>query len=140
MRLVVSILLALLAVPAFARGTSPQELLDVYSAQARQAEPGFTAVASRGEAFFRRQNPPRPGAENPLTSCADCHTADPRQEGLNKRSNKKIEPMAPTANSRRFSDTYQVEKWFNRNCGDVLDRPCTAMEKADLIAWLMTLK
>ncbi|HEX7384701.1 MAG TPA: DUF1924 domain-containing protein, partial [Burkholderiaceae bacterium] len=31
-------------------------------------------------------------------------------------------------------------KWFRRNCGDVLGRECTADEKADIVAWLATLK
>jgi hypothetical protein len=30
-----------------------------------------------------------------------------------------------------------VEKWFTRNCRDVLGRECTPAEKADIMAWLI---
>jgi hypothetical protein len=33
-----------------------------------------------------------------------------------------------------------MEKWFKRNCGDVLGRVCTPAEKGDVIAYLNSLK
>ena len=39
-----------------------------------------------------------------------------------------------------FSDPAKVEKWFRRNCNDVAGRECTAGEKADVLAWLISLK
>jgi hypothetical protein len=33
-----------------------------------------------------------------------------------------------------------VEKWFKRNCSDVLGRACSAQEKGDLLAWLATVR
>jgi len=33
-----------------------------------------------------------------------------------------------------------VEKWFRRNCNDVLNRACTASEQGDVLAYLMTVK
>ena len=51
-----------------------------------------------------------------------------------------IEPLAPAFNAERFADTAKSEKWFRRNCNDVLGRECTASEKADVLAWLLTLK
>jgi hypothetical protein len=30
-----------------------------------------------------------------------------------------------------------VEKWFRRNCNDVLGRTCTPSEKADVMAYLL---
>ncbi len=39
-----------------------------------------------------------------------------------------------------FTDTAKVDKWFRRNCNDVLSRECTAMEKADVWAYLKALK
>ena len=47
--------------------------------------------------------------------------------------------MAPAANPQRFSDAAKVEKWFKRNCNDVLGRACTAQEKGDVLAYLMSL-
>ena len=48
--------------------------------------------------------------------------------------------MAPAFNAERFTDAAKVEKWFRRNCNDVVGRECTAAEKADVLAWLSTLK
>jgi hypothetical protein len=31
-----------------------------------------------------------------------------------------------------------VEKWFKRNCNDVVGRACTAQEKGDVLAYVMT--
>ena len=40
----------------------------------------------------------------------------------------------------RFTDVTRSEKWFRRNCNDVVGRECTAAEKADVLAWLLTLQ
>ena len=48
--------------------------------------------------------------------------------------------MAPAVNAERFTDLAKTEKWFRRNCKDVVGRECQANEKADVLAWLMTLK
>jgi hypothetical protein len=51
-----------------------------------------------------------------------------------------IEPMATIANPQRFTDSAKVEKWFGRNCKDVLERVCTAQEKGDYILYLISVK
>ena len=53
---------------------------------------------------------------------------------------KVIKPMSPNVNPDRFIDQAKVEKWFKRNCGDVLGGECSAQEKADVLSWLMTVK
>ena len=45
----------------------------------------------------------------------------------------------PAFNPERFTETAKVDKWFRRNCNDVLKRECTAAEKADVLAWLLKL-
>ena len=50
---------------------------------------------------------------------------------------KAIAPLAPSANAERFADAAKVEKWFRRNCNDVLGRTCTPSEKADVMAYLL---
>jgi mono/diheme cytochrome c family protein len=92
--------------------------------------------ATRGAAFYRTEHPGRNG---PMVSCASCHTANPKQPGRT-RVDKLIEPMAPVANPQRFTDAAKVEKWFRRNCSDVLQRECSAQEKSDFIAWLSQVK
>ena len=90
---------------------------------------GFSA--ERGAAIFRTK-----GSD---WSCATCHMADPRQPGRHTVTGKAIEPMATAVNPRRFTDVAKVEKWFKRNCKDVLERECTALEKGDVITYLRSL-
>jgi hypothetical protein len=53
---------------------------------------------------------------------------------------KAIKPLSPNVNPERFADQAKAEKWFRRNCNDVLGRECVAQEKADVLSWLMTVK
>ena len=61
-------------------------------------------------------------------------------QGKHAKSDKAVKPLAPSANADRFSDMKKVEKWFKRNCNDVLERVCTAQEKGDVLAYLLTIK
>lgn len=106
---------------------SPQQMLQGYEASSGKAS------AQRGEQFFTSKH----GRE---WSCASCHTATPNKASEHILTGKSIEPLAPAANARRFSDLAKSEKWFKRNCKDVLSRACSAQEKADVIAWLLTIK
>jgi len=56
--------------------------------------------------------------------------------GQHAITGKAIKPMAVAANPERFTDPAKVEKWFGRNCKEVIGRACTANEKADFIAYL----
>ena len=114
-------------VPA-AQAAVPAELLGAYTAQS-----GTPAAPTRGEQLFST----RQGRE---WSCASCHGALPSQPGKHASTGKPIGPLAPAFNPERFTDAAKVEKWFRRNCNDVVGRECTAAEKADVLAWLMTLK
>jgi hypothetical protein len=100
---------------------------------AQQAGVAVTALSTpRGEALYRSEHAGRNGVAQ---SCASCHTANPKQAGQT-RVGKRIEPLAPAANPARFTDAAKVEKWFRRNCTDVLQRECSAQEKGEFIAWL----
>jgi len=111
-----------------AQATSPKEQMEGYAAQS-----GQTPQAARGQEFFTTKH----GHE---WACASCHTDKPTVEGKHASTGKAIKPMAPAVNTDRFSDAAKTEKWFRRNCNDVVGRECTAAEKADVIAWLLTLK
>jgi hypothetical protein len=111
-----------------AQAATPAELLTGYSAQA-----GTTASPQRGEQFFNTIH----GKE---WSCASCHGAAPMQAGKHASTGKPIGALAPSANAQRFGDAAKVEKWFRRNCNDVLGRECSAAEKADVISWLIGLR
>ncbi len=116
---------------------TPTELLKQYEVQAKQENPAFAGFsADRGASFFRAE---RTHSDGKKVSCSTCHTADPRNQGKT-RANKVIEPLAPIVNPQRFTDAAKVEKWFSRNCKDVLERACTAQEKGDYIQYLVNLK
>ncbi len=120
-----------------ALAVTPQELLKQYEAQARTENAAFAGFsAERGATFFKTE---RAHSNGKQVSCATCHTADPRNQGKT-RANKVIEPMASIANPQRFTDEAKVEKWFGRNCRDVLERTCTAQEKGDFIQYLVNVK
>jgi uncharacterized membrane protein len=116
----------LIASQAFA--TTPAEQMAGYAAQA-----GQSPQAARGQTFFTSKH----GKD---WSCSTCHTAIPTVDGKHASTGKVIAPMAPSANAERFTDAAKTEKWFRRNCNDVVGRECSAGEKADVIAWLLTLK
>ena len=125
---------ALLLAPALALAATPQQLLDGYAADVRRADPTFRVFsAERGRQLFTSTH----GRE---WRCATCHTEDPRAGGRHASTQKPIKPLAPAANPGRFTDAANVEKWFRRNCKDVVGRECTASEKGDLLAWLVTLR
>lgn len=109
---------------------SPASLMTHYATQAGVSPQSLSS--ERGALFYRTEHP---GAAGTQVSCASCHTANPKQPGRT-RIGKRIEPLAPAANPERFTDAAKVEKWFRRNCMDVLKRECSAQEKGDLIAWL----
>ncbi len=115
------------AAPA-ASAAQPAELLAGYSASA-----GAPAQPQRGQRLFTT-------AQGREWSCASCHGAVPTAAGRHAATGKPITPLAPAFNPERFTDSARVEKWFRRNCNDVLGRACSDAEKADVLAWLLTLK
>lgn len=123
-------LLQLLLLPPMAMANPVQ---DSYRATAKQDNPAFVDFsAARGEAFYK--------SKTGDASCASCHGDSPKGHGKHATTSKDILPMAPVANAERFTDAAKVEKWFKRNCSDVLKRACTAIEKGDFIAYLVSVK
>jgi Domain of unknown function (DUF1924) len=103
-------------------------------AQARKAEPGFAGFsAERGAAFYRATHT---GGKQGTASCTSCHGSTPQGQGQT-RAGKAIEPMAVSKNPARYTNKDDVEKWFTRNCNDVLGRACTAKEKGDFLTYMM---
>jgi hypothetical protein len=119
------------AQPAFA--LTPSEVLATFKNEAA-GTPGFQGFsAARGESFFKAKH----GSD---WSCSSCHTDNPAAPGKHAKTGKVIQPLAPAANAERFTDMSKVEKWFKRNCNDVLNRACTAHEKGDVLTYLITLR
>ncbi len=124
-------LLALAGLSALA--ATPAEIQKTFEVEARAGAAGFGGFsAERGRQFFNYTH-----GNN--WSCSSCHTLDPRRPGRHIKTRKEIAPMAPAANRERLTDAAKVEKWFKRNCRDVLGRACTAQEKGDVLAYLMSL-
>jgi mono/diheme cytochrome c family protein len=116
-----------------ASAVTPAELQQNFETAARASAPGFTGFsAQRGRQFFSATH----GND---WSCASCHTQDPVAPGRHAKTGKNIAPLSPVTNPQRFTDAAKAEKWFSRNCNDVLGRPCTAQEKGDVLAYLLSL-
>jgi cytochrome c553 len=113
---------------AQAADTTPAQQLSHWTAQA-----GAPAQAERGQALFNQRH----GGE---WSCASCHGTPPTAQGKHASTGKSIEPLAPAFNAKAFTDTAKTDKWFKRNCKDVLSRECSAQEKADVLAYLTRIK
>ena len=106
--------------------STPNAQAAAYSAQA-----GAPVQASLVQQFFTAKH----GKD---WSCASCHTVNPTAAGKHASTGKPIGAMAPSVNPERFTDQAKTEKWFRRNCNDVIGRECTTLEKADVLAWLLT--
>jgi hypothetical protein len=117
-----------------AAAETPTDILQSFEAAAGQESTDFGGFsAQRGQTFFKSTH----GRE---WSCASCHTQNPMAVGRHAKTNKEIAPLAPSANAERFTRADKVDKWFRRNCNDVLGRACTVTEKGDILTYLMSLK
>ena len=112
-----------------------EDLLNRYASDAKASDPKFsTFSAARGQALHTaRHTTGKPDTP----ACTQCHGDKPRNAGRTP-TGKSIEPMAVSANPTRYSDPAKVEKWFRRNCNEVLGRACTPAEKGDWLAYMIS--
>lgn len=89
--------------------------------------------AERGKAFWLAEHAGDGGVR---MNCVTCHGSDLSKPGKHNKSGKIIEPMAASVNPERYTDLEKVEKWFTRNCKQVLGRECSAQEKGDVLRYL----
>lgn len=114
-------------------GAAANPIQDSYRAPAKQENAAFQDFSvAAGQKFYN--------AKVGELSCASCHTESPLAAGKHVKTNKEILPLSPAANPKRFTDAANVEKWFKRNCNDVLKRACSAQEKGDFIAYVLSVK
>lgn len=126
-------ILGLVLAAQSALAETPESVLAILKSEA-SSTPGFQGFsAARGETFFKTKH----GGE---WSCTSCHTENTTAEGKHAKTGKVIKPIAPSANAERFTDMAKVEKWFKRNCNDVLERVCTPQEKGDVLIYLLAIK
>lgn len=92
---------------------------------------------TRGEKIFTSEHI---GKKGKLVSCVSCHTSDFTKNGENISTGKVIEPLSPSVNSERFTDVKNVKKWLRRNFKDVYKREGSALEKGDVITYIVNKK
>jgi hypothetical protein len=124
--------LALLLASLACHAETPAQIRQTYAAEALAQQAGFAPSAKRGETLFRQ----RFAISDKMPGCTSCHTDNPLNAGQHAVTGKSIRPLAVVANAERFSDPAKVEKWFGRNCKEVVGRACTPAEKADFITYL----
>jgi len=91
-----------------------------------------TGEVARGRTLHEQKST---GGKPDTPSCTTCHGNDPRAPGRSQ-TGKFIEPMAVSVSPLRFTNPVKVEKWFKRNCNEVLGRECTPQEKGDWLAYM----
>lgn len=126
--LALALLVPLAASPAHSVEPAQKALFDSYQSAAK-------GDAASGRALFHGTHG---GGKGDTPSCTSCHTANLSAPGKT-RAGKPIEPMAASVSPKRYTDRAEVEKWFRRNCSDVLGRECSAQEKSDILAYLLSL-
>jgi len=109
--------------------TATEELWKQY-----ESEGAKNFDTKRGEENWKKQVKNEEGKD---FGCESCHSKDLKNKGQHVKTNKVIEPMAPSINPERLTDVKKIEKWFKRNCNDAWGRACTAQEKGDILKYLI---
>jgi hypothetical protein len=130
MKILASLGLLLISIAAYAE--TPLQIRQIYATEAAAQQAGFTPSAKRGETLYRQ----RFALNDKMPACTSCHTDSPLNAGQHAVTGKAIKPLAFAANAERFADPAKVEKWFGRNCKEVVGRACTPAEKADFVAYM----
>lgn len=107
-----------------------EDLLAQYAAAAKSG--GFSAA--RGQ-ILHTQN--FAGGKPDTPACTSCHGKDTRGAGRTP-AGKAIEAVAVSVTPTRYTDAAKVEKWFKRNCTEVLGRECTPQEKGDWLTYVIS--
>jgi hypothetical protein len=128
----ICITLVFLASANSAFAETPASLISGYAAEAAKTAPGFTPSAQRGKSFFTKEW----GVSEKMPNCTVCHSKNLMVDGKHVVTDRRIAPFSPAANPERFTSSAKVEKWFKRNCKEVVGRECTAAEKADFIQFV----
>ena len=114
---------------------SRDELLAQYATAAKAASPAFAGFsATRGKTLHTQTFS---GGKPDTPACTSCHGQDRRGSGRTT-AGKTIEAMAASISPTRYTDPAKVEKWFKRNCNEVLGRECSAQEKGDWLSFMFS--
>lgn len=128
----IGITLLLLASASSVFAETPASLVSGYAAEASKVTPEFTPSVQRGQVFFTKEW----GVSQKMPNCTVCHGKNLKVDGKHVVTGRRIAPLSPAANPERFTGSKKVEKWFKRNCTEVVGRECTDAEKADFIQFV----
>ena len=129
-----TILLLPALLPASSVAAPRDELLASLAAAAKAADPAFSGFsAARGEKLHVTRFS---GGKAETPSCTSCHGDQPRSAGRTPVG-KPIDALAVSVTPTRYSDPAKVEKWFKRNCQEVLGRQCTVLEMGDWLSFMI---
>ena len=135
MKALTACLLSALLLPLTSVAAARDDLLAQYAAAAKAASSTFSGFsAARGEKLhFTKFATGKP--ETP--ACTSCHGDSPRSAGRTP-AGKAVEAVAVSVTPARYTDPAKVERWFKRNCNDVLGRECTPLEKGDWLSYVIS--
>ncbi len=132
MKLILSILILL----NISYGSVVQNYLDELKQEAKKENPNFVDFdVTNGEKIFTSKHIGKKGKE---ISCTSCHGNDLRKNGQNFFTGKFIKPLSRKVNPERFSKTATIKKWLKRNFNDVYNREGTAIEKGDVVSYILS--
>jgi hypothetical protein len=104
--------------------------------EVKKENPNFKGFDNkRGEKIFTSKHIGKKGKE---ISCVSCHTNNFTQNGENIFTGKVIKPLSPKVNPKRLSELKTMKKWLKRNFKDVYVREGTALEKGDVITYILS--
>lgn len=128
-------ILTIVLLSGAAMADSRTELVAGYASAAAAANAGFAGFdATRGKALHEGRFT---GGKPDTPSCTSCHGLDTRKSDQTP-TGKAIDPVAISVSPQRYTDPAKVEKWFKRNCNEVLGRECTTLEKGDWLSYMMS--
>jgi hypothetical protein len=111
-----------------------EDQLAQYASAAKAANPAFAGFSvERGKTLHTQTFT---GGKPDTPACTSCHGKDTRGAGQTS-TGKAIEAMAVSVTPTRYNDPAKVEKWFKRNCTEVLGRVCTEQEKGDWLTFML---
>ncbi len=111
--------------------TPNTEVAKYLSSLKAEAKTEFSEAA--GKEIFTKENI----KDGQKISCTSCHTQNLKGYGENKKTGKRIEPLAPSANPKSLTDVAEIKKWLKRNFNDVYGREGTAKEKGDVLTFFL---
>lgn len=120
---------------SFSFSSTVDEFLESLKTEILKENPNFSGFnEKRGKEIFLSKHI---GKKGELISCASCHGTNLYQENQNYFTGKQIDALSPKANPKRFTDKKEIEKWLKRNFNDVYNREGTALEKGDVITYII---